>query len=74
MDKEMEDKLTEFVQEIDEVITKYSVNFEPHNICGVLMSRFILMMSHDPETGKGLAKYIWERLDEIEQANPGNMI
>ncbi len=74
MDKETEDKLTEFVNDIDQVINKYSADFEPHNICGVLMSRFVLMMSHDPETGKGLAKYIWERLDEIEQANPGSML
>ncbi len=74
MDKEHEDRLNVFVDEIDAVINKHSEYFEAHHICGVLMSRFVLLMSQDPETGKGLAKYIWERLDEIEQANPGNML
>ena len=28
----------------------------------------------DPETGKGLMRYVWEQLDEIQQSDPGNMI
>jgi hypothetical protein len=28
----------------------------------------------DPAVGKHMLKFVWEKLDEIEQANPGNMI
>jgi hypothetical protein len=73
MDKETEDKLEELVRDLDEVIFKYQEDFAPHSISGVLLSRVTLLMTMDPATGKGLMKYCWEKLDEIEQANPGDM-
>ena len=72
MDKEQEERLEKMVRELDEVIGNYT-DFEPHNIAGVLLSRVTLLMITDPETGKGLCRYVWEKLDEIEQANPGDM-
>jgi hypothetical protein len=73
MDKEQEERLEALVHELDEVIFKYQEEFAPHNIAGVLLSRVTLLMTMDPETGKSLMKYCWEKLDEIQQANPGDM-
>lgn len=73
MDKEQEDRVEVLVKELDEVLAKY-IDFAPHHLAGVLLSRVTLLMVHDPETGKGLCRYVWEKLDEIEQADPGNMI
>lgn len=74
MDKETEDLVTEFVNELDKLIFSYQDRFEAHNVAGVLLSRVTLLMTMDPATGKGLVQYVWEKLDEIEQANPGGMI
>ena len=74
MDKNLEDLVEEMVQRIDSVIMDYQDKMEPHNVAGVLLSRVTLLMTMDPATGKGLMQYVWEKLDEIEQANPGNMI
>jgi hypothetical protein len=74
MDKNLEDLVEEMVQRIDNVIMDYQDKMEPHNVAGVLLSRVTLLMTMDPATGKGLMQYVWEKLDEIEQANPGNMI
>jgi hypothetical protein len=74
MDKDIEDVVTEIVERIDSVIMDYQGVLAPHNIAGVLLSRVTLLMTMDPATGKGLLQYVWEKLDEIEQANPGNMI
>lgn len=74
MDKEQEQRLTELVHAIDRVIGQYTSEFAPHNIAGVLLSRVTLLLADDPETGKGLVRYVWEKLDEIEQNNPGNML
>jgi len=68
-DQEME----QMVDQIDAVIKQYP-HVEAHNIAGVLLSRVTLLMTADPETGKGLMRYVWEKLDEIQQADPGNMI
>lgn len=73
MDKELEDRLVQMVKELDALITKFD-EFQPHEVTGVLLSRVTLLMTMDPETGKGLLRYVWEKLDEIEQANPGNML
>jgi hypothetical protein len=70
----IEDKrMEEFVNEIDAVIARYP-DFAPHNISAMLLSRVTLLQTMDPATGKGLLKFVWEKLDEIEQADPGNMI
>jgi len=74
MDKNQDQLLEELVNDLDEVLNKYAEDIEPHHVCGVLLSWFVLLMTHDPVTGKGLARYIWEKLDEIEQGNPGNML
>lgn len=74
MDKDQEARLTELVNALDVVIGDYAPEFEPHHIAGVLLSRVTLLMADDPETGKGLMRYVWEKLDEIEQNNPGNML
>ena len=68
-DKELE----ELVDRIDNVIKDYS-HCTNYSIAGVLLSRVTLLMTMDPDIGKGLVKYVWEQLDEIEQANPGGMI
>ena len=73
MDKNRAELLIQMVAELDELIASYD-EFEGHNIAGVLLSRVVLLMSQDPETGKELVRYIWERLDEIEQQNPGGML
>jgi hypothetical protein len=74
MDREQEERLKELVYAIDNVIGQYQSEFLPHNIAGVLLSRVTLLLADDPETGKGLVRYVWEKLDELEQNNPGNMI
>lgn len=68
-----DEDLEAFVNELDAVIYKYP-QFEAHNIAGMLLSRVTLLMTLDPATGKGLCQYVWEKLDEIEQANPGSML
>jgi hypothetical protein len=73
MDKDIEERLVQMVGELDALISKYD-EFLPHQITGVLLSRVTLLMTMDPETGKGLLRYVWEKLDEIEQNNPGSML
>lgn len=67
-------KLEEMVNDLDVIILKYQEDFEPHNIAAILLSRVTLLVSHDPECGKGLLKFVWEKLDEIEQSNPGQYL
>lgn len=74
MDKEQEERLEGMVRALDNVINMYTSEFLPHQIAGVLLSRVTLLLADDPETGKGLLRYVWEKLDEIEQNNPGNML
>jgi hypothetical protein len=71
----MDDKeLVEFVEDLDTVIAKYRHVYEPHHIAGILLSRVTLLMADDPPTGKGLLKFVWEKLDELEQSNPGQFL
>lgn len=74
MDKEQEIKLEEFIRKLDVLIDDYSSEFAPHNICGMLLSRVTLLMSADPITGKELLKFVWGKLDELEQSNPGQFL
>jgi len=69
-DKDIED----FINELDELILKYQDKFAAHNISGMLLSRITLLMSDDTETGKHLLKFVWEKLDELEQSNPGQYL
>lgn len=68
-----DEQMNKLVDDLDRVIVQYH-DCEEHNIAGVLLSRFTLLMTMDPSVGKELVKYVWEKLDEIEQANPGGMI
>jgi hypothetical protein len=67
-------ELVEFVNELDEVIVKWQDKFPPHNMSGILLSRVTLLMSTDPECGKGLLQFVWNKLDELEQSNPGQFL
>ena len=68
-----ESELEEFVTKLDDLIEQYP-DAGPQNIAGVLLSRVTLLMTMDPAVGKSLVRYVWERLDEIEQGDPGGMI
>jgi hypothetical protein len=63
-----------FINDLDAIILKYQDQFQAHNIAGMLLSRITLLMSTDPETGKALLKFVWEKLDELEQSNPGQFL
>ena len=67
-----DEQMESMVAKLDNLIMEYT-DCAPHNIAGVLLSRVTLLMTMDPATGKGLVKYVWEKLDEIEQADPNNM-
>ena len=63
-----------FVNDLDTVILKYQDQFQAHNIAGMMLSRITLLMSTDPTTGKELLKFVWNKLDELEQSNPGQYL
>ena len=63
-----------FIKDLDAVIFKYEDVFQSHNLAGMLLSRVTLLMTMDPAVGKELLIYVWEQLDQIEQADPGSMI
>ena len=69
-DKAVED----FVEDLDTIIMKYQDVFAAHNISGMLLSRVTLLMSTDPSVGKELLKFVWNKLDELEQSNPGQYL
>lgn len=65
-----DEELHELVDRIDEVLHDYNY-IEPHNLAGVLLSRVVLLVEDEPALGKDLLRYVWERLDQIEQDRPG---
>jgi hypothetical protein len=67
-------KLEELVNDLDEVILKYQEDFQAHNVAGILLSRVTLLMSTDPAVGKELLKFVWNKLDELEQSDPGQYL
>lgn len=71
-----DDQIDEFITALDAVIFSFEnvEGFAAHNVAAMLLSRVTLLMAMDPQTGKDLLKYVWEQLDEIQQANPGSMI
>lgn len=69
-DKEIED----FIDDLDMLIMKYQDQFEAHSISGMMLSRITLLMSTDPSVGKELLKFVWNKLDELEQSNPGQYL
>lgn len=68
-----DEQMDAMVSKLDQLIMEYT-DCAPHNIAGVLLSRVTLLMTMDPETGKGLVRYVWEKLDEIQQADPSNFL
>ena len=68
-----DEQMESMVSKLDAIIHEYP-ECAPHNIAGVLLSRVTLLMAMDPATGKGLVKYVWEKLDEIEQADPSSFL
>lgn len=62
------------IEELDSVIHGYGDVLNAIDVAGVLLSRVTLLCTMHPEVGKGLVRFVWEKLDEIEQANPGGMI
>jgi hypothetical protein len=71
---EHEKDIVGFVNDLDEIILKYQDKFSAHNITGMLLSRVTLLMSTDPVVGKELLKFVWTKLDELEQSNPGQYL
>ena len=69
-----DDKIEELVNDLDEVILKYQEDFQAHNVAGILLSRVTLLMSTDPAVGKELLKFVWNKLDELEQSDPGQYL
>lgn len=70
-----EDKTIEdFINDLDLVISQYQDKFANHNIAGMLLSRVTLLMSTDTIVGKELLKFVWNKLDELEQSDPGQYL
>jgi hypothetical protein len=67
-------KIEELINDLDQVILKYQEDFQAHNVAGILLSRVTLLMSTDPATGKELLKFVWNKLDELEQSDPGQYL
>jgi hypothetical protein len=56
------------------VIAEHQDKYPPHSIAGILLSRVTLLMISDPLVGKELLKFVWNKLDELEQSNPGQYL
>jgi hypothetical protein len=74
MSDHTEKDLEDFIDDLDTVIMKYEGVFDAHNVSAMLLSRVLMLQTMDPATGKELLKYVWQQLDEIEQADPGNLL
>ena len=68
-----DDRIEDLVKQLDAVIFGNN-DVTAHNWAGILLSRVTLLMESDPATGKELLKYVWEKLDELEQSNPGKFL
>ena len=68
-----EDALVDFVNRIDDAILDHE-DMGNHNLAGALLSRVVLLMQENPSTGKDLVRYVWEKLDEMDSANPGDFL
>ena len=67
-------QMVEFLKKLDELIMEQQDNFSAHEISGMLLSRLTLLMSNDLIVGKELLKFVWDKLDELEQSNPGQFL
>jgi hypothetical protein len=73
-EQEKEAYIEALVEDMDTLIRQYEGMLNAVDVSGVLLSRVTLLCTLYPEIGKGLVRFVWEKLDEIEQANPGGMI
>jgi len=73
-EQEKEAYIEALVDDMDSLIRQYEGMLNAIDVTGVLLSRVTLLCTMHPEIGKGLVRFVWEKLDEIEQANPGGMI
>ena len=73
MDNE-DKKIEDFINDLDLVILQHQDYFAAHNIAGMLLSRVTLLMSTDTKVGKELVKFVWNKLDELEQSDPGQYL
>jgi hypothetical protein len=73
-EQEKEVYIDALVEDMDSLIRQYEGMLNAIDVTGVLLSRVTLLCTQHPEIGKGLVRFVWEKLDEIEQANPGGMI
>ena len=64
-----EEILKQFILDIDEVVGRHR-ELGAHVITGALLSRVVLLMQFEPETGLNLIRYAWEKLDEVNQNSP----
>lgn len=67
----MDEQIEDFIRELDQLVVKYTPDFEPHIIASMLLSRVTHLVSDDPTTGKALVQYVWEQLDLIDQGTRG---
>lgn len=65
-----EELLHDLVDKLDELLHDYN-ELGAHNLAGILLSRVVLLTQTQPSLGKDLIRFVWEKLDEIEQDNPG---
>ena len=68
-----DEALVDFVNRVDDAILDHE-DMGNHNLAGALLSRVVLLMQQDPATGKDLVRYVWEKLDEMDSANPGDFL
>ena len=66
-------ELDTLITNLDTLLLQYN-HCPAHEVAGALLSRITLLMTMDPSVGKHMLKFVWEKLDEIEQANPGEWI
>lgn len=69
-----DEEIVDIVNAIDAILEEHVASIGPANLCSILLSRIVLLSHHEPSMGKDLIRYVWERLDEIEQNNtPGDL-
>lgn len=68
-----DEELLKIVNALDDVMLAFP-HVPNHNLAGILLSRVTLLMQTDPKTGKDLLRYVWEKLDELEQSDPNKFL
>ena len=71
---EQDKTIEDFINDLDLLILQYQDSFANHNIAGMLLSRVTLLTSTDVAVGKELLKFVWNKLDELEQSDPGQYL